>query len=44
MRFIVMLLLTALFAAGCSPSETAPETKQLRGNRIPPGAGPATQH
>lgn len=40
-RFIILLLLSTLIGCSSSQSPSAGEPKQLQGNRIPKGAGPA---
>jgi len=41
-RFVILLLLASII--GCSSSSpSAGEPKQLQGNRIPKGAGPAAK-
>jgi hypothetical protein len=42
-RWLIALILTALVGCSSSPSPSAGEPKQLQGNRIPKGAGPAAK-
>ena len=42
-RFAILLLLVSLVGCGGAPSPSAGEPKQLQGNRIPKGAGPAAK-
>jgi hypothetical protein len=42
-RFVLLLLLASVIGCSSSASPSPGEPKQLQGNRIPKGAGPAAK-